>query len=477
MTKPSGTDSPMTPEQKRFEATAKVSESLNKGAPALERFLKRWSSQPDLSDWRAESSWAQIQQSPVRARSMLYMGALVILALIIWAYFAPLEEVTRGEGKIIPSSQLQVVQSLDGGIVKSIEVTEGQRVEKGQILMRLDQTRSLSDIRESQARILNLEAETTRLRAQIAAELPIFDPALAEKAPQLIEDQSSLYLSSLEELKEQQSGLEEQRVQRQQDLEEALAAARQAREVKSLAQQELDKKRPLLRSGAVSDVDILQLEREIARANGDLERAHASILRAEAGIRESTSRLSEARLSFQNRWRSELADSQVRLNALLQEESGLADRVHQTEIRSPVPGIVQRIFSTTVGGVVLPGRELLEIVPVDDQLIVEAKVSPVDIAFLRPGLPATVKLTAYDFNIFGGLQAELEHISADTITDDQDNTFYLVRLRTLENEISNSLPIIPGMTAEVDIITGEKTILNYLLKPVLRATSEAMRER
>ncbi|PSF07499.1 HlyD family type I secretion periplasmic adaptor subunit [Marinobacter halophilus] len=477
MTKPSGADSPKTQEQKRFEATAKVSESLNRGAPALERFLKRWSSQPDLSDWRAESSWAQIQQSPLRARSMLYVGALVILALIIWAYFAPLEEVTRGEGKIIPSSQLQIVQSLDGGIVKTIEVTEGQRVEKGQILMRLDKTRSLSDIRERQARILNLEAETSRLRAQIAAELPIFDPALAEKSPQLIDDQTSLYLSSLEELKEQQSGLEEQRIQRQQDLEEALAASRQAREVKSLAQQELDKKRPLLRSGAVSDVDILQLEREIARANGDLERAQASTLRAEAGIRESSSRLSEAKLTFQNRWRSELADAQVRLNALLQEESGLADRVQQTDIRSPVLGIVQRIFSTTVGGVVLPGKELLEIVPVDDQLIVEARVSPVDIAFLRPGLPATVKLTAYDFNIFGGLQAELEHISADTITDDQDNTFYLVRLRTLENEISNSLPIIPGMTAEVDIITGEKTILNYLLKPVLRATSEAMRER
>ena len=340
MTKPSRTDSPVTPEQKRFEATAKVSESLNKGAPVLERFLKRWSSQPDLSDWRAESSWAQIQQSPVRARSMLYVGTLVILALIIWAYFAPLEEVTRGEGKIIPSSQLQVVQSLDGGIVKSIEVTEGQRVEKGQILMRLDQTRSLSDIRERQARILNLEAETSRLRAQIAAELPIFDPKLAEKSPQLIDDQTSLYLSSLEELKEQQSGLEEQRIQRQQDLEEALAASRQAREVKSLAQQELDKKRPLLRSGAVSDVDILQLEREIARANGDLERAQASILRAEAGIRESTSRLSEARLTFQNRWRSELADAQVRLNALLQEESGLADLVQQTDIGPPVPRIV-----------------------------------------------------------------------------------------------------------------------------------------
>ncbi|TVP53386.1 MAG: HlyD family type I secretion periplasmic adaptor subunit [Halomonadaceae bacterium] len=466
-----------TPEQKRFEATGKISAHLNKKVPFFERILKRWAAQPNLSDWQSEISWAQLQQSPLRAKTMLYLGALVIVGLLVWAYFAPLEEVTRGEGRIIASSQLQIVQTLDGGVIKSIEVREGQRVQQGQLIMSLDQTRSLSDIRERQARILSLEAETIRLRAQITGFEPVFGLELAEEAPQLITDQLSLHKSGLEELKEQQAGLTEQRIQREQDLEEALAARRQARNVRTLAQQELDQKRPLLRSGAVSEIDLLQLEREIARVTGDLERAEASILRAQAGIRESANRLAEAKLTFQNRWRAELADAQVRLTALRQEESGLADRVLQTNIRSPVSGIVQRIFNNTIGGVVLPGKELVEIVPVDDQLIVEAQISPSDIAFLRPGLQATVKLTAYDFNIFGGLRAELEHISADTITDDQDNTFYLVRLRTIENEMSDSFVIIPGMTVEVDIITGEKTVLNYLLKPVLRATSEAMRER
>lgn len=466
-----------TAEQKRFEAINKVSGNVSKRTPLIDRFLKRWGTQPDLSDWKGQMTWAQLQQQPLRARTLLYTGFLVVVALIVWAYFAPLEEVTRGEGRIIPSSQLQVVQSLDGGIVQSIEVREGERVEEGQLLMRLDQTRSLSDIRERQARILYLSAETTRLRAQIDLQPPQFDEALKQNAPQLVADQQALYEGNLSELRDQQAALEEQKTQRQQDLEEARSSARQAEEITSLAREELAKKRPMLQTGAVSDTDILQLERELARAQGNLERARASILRSQAAIREIGSKLSESRSTFQNRWRAELAEAQVRLNALKEEETGLADRVEQAEIRSPVDGIVQRIFNNTVGGVVLPGREIIEIVPVDDQLIVEAKVSPVDIAFLRPGLPATVKLTAYDFNIFGGLRAELEHISADTITDEDDNTFYLVRLRTLENELSGELPIIPGMTAQVDIITGKKTVLSYLLKPVLRATSEAMRER
>ncbi len=466
-----------TAEQKRFQAIGKVSDGVNKHTPLIDRFLKRWGTQPDLSDWKAQMSWAQLQQKPLRARTLLYTGLLVVIALIVWAYFAPLEEVTRGEGRIIPSSQLQVVQSLDGGIVQSIEVREGQRVEEGQLLMRLDQTRSLSDIRERQARILNLRAETTRLRAQIELQPLEFAPDLVQDAPQLVADQRAIFEGNLSELEDQQEALREQKIQREQDLEEARSSARQAREVTSLAREELAKKRPMLQTGAVSDADILQLERELARAQGNLERARASILRSQAAIRETDSKLSESRSTFQNRWRAELAEAQVRLNALREEETGLADRVEQAEIRSPVDGIVQRIFNNTVGGVVLPGREIIEIVPVDDKLIVEARISPVDIAFLRPGLPATVKLTAYDFNIFGGLQAELEHISADTITDEDDNTFYLVRLRTLENELTGELPIIPGMTAQVDIITGEKTVLSYLLKPVLRATSEAMRER
>lgn len=477
MTDPKQPDKDSTNDQKRFEAVNKVSQSVSKKTSLIERALKKWGAQPNLSDWKDQMSWAQLQQKPLRARALLYGGLIAVLALIIWAYFAPLEEVTRGEGRIIPSSQLQVVQSLDGGIIQSINVSEGQRVEKGQLLMRLDQTRSLSDIREQQARILNLRAETTRLRAQIDMQPPMFDPELEAQAPQLIADQRAIYAGNLSELEDQQSGLREQKIQRQQDLEQAKSELRQAREVSALAQEELNKKRPMLRTGAVADTDILQLEREVARARGNLERARSEITGTEAAIREIDNKLSESRSTFRNRWRAELAEAQVRLNALREEETGLADRVQQAEIRSPVDGIVQRIFNNTVGGIVLPGREIIEIVPVDDQLIVEARVSPVDIAFLRPGLPATVKLTAYDFNIFGGLKAELEHISADTITDDEDNTFYLVRLRTLENELSGDLPIIPGMTAQVDIITGEKTVLSYLLKPVLRATSEAMRER
>lgn len=477
MTDPADKRLKKTREQRRFESVGTFSDRVTHSTSVFTRLFNRWTSQPKLTNWEEDASWAELQQEPLKARGLLYMAAFTILALIVWAYFAPLDEVTRGQGRVIPSSQLKVLQSLDGGIVKTIDIREGQRVEQGQILMTLDQTRSLADVGELQARILNLRAETVRLRAQINREPPEFSSELKSSAPQLISDQRALYTSNLAELDQQLGSLEEQKIQRRQDLLEAQATLRQSRRVRDLAQQELEATRPLLKSGAVSEVEVLRLEREISQAEGDFKRAQAAIERSQAAIREIENRIQEATLTFQNRWRSELAEVQVRLNSLQQEEAGLADRVQQTQIRSPVNGIVKRIHTNTVGGVVLPGRELIEIVPVEDQLIVEARVSPVDIAFLRPGLPATIKLTAYDFNIFGGLDAEVEHISADTITDEENNTFYLVRLKTQSHESTNDLAIIPGMTAQVDIITGQKTVLEYLLKPVLRATSEAMRER
>ncbi|MCH8500112.1 MAG: HlyD family type I secretion periplasmic adaptor subunit [Marinobacter sp.] len=464
-------------EQKRFEGMGRLSRLFANRVPLVDRLLARWASQPKLSDWRAEANWAELQQTPLRARALLYLCALTLFALLIWAAFAQLDEVTRGDGRVIPTSQLQVIQSQDGGVVRSIMVREGQLVEAGQPLLQLDQTRFLADVRERRARIMSLEAETARLRALTEMQPLNMPPELSELMPQLVEDQRQLYESSLSELNEQLLALDEQRVQRQQELREFQAAARQSRNVRTLAQQELDTTRPLLRSGAVSEIDILRLEREISRASGDIERAEAQIQRAEAAIREVDIRKREAQLSMVNRWRSQLAEAQVTLQALREEEAGLADRVQQTEIRAPVAGIVQRLYVSTIGGVVMPGRELIEIVPIDDQLIIEARIAPNDIAFLRPGLPAVIKLSAYDFNIFGGLSAELEHISADTITDERDNTFYLVRLRTLSNELAGDLPIIPGMTAQVDIVTGRKTVMAYLLNPVLRATREAMRER
>lgn len=244
-----------------------------------------------------------------------------------------------------------------------------------------------------------------------------------------------------------------------------------------LGMQELAKTRPLLASGAVSEVDILRLEREVSKARGDSEQATAQIARVQAAIGEAQRKIQETELSFRNDARKDLADTMGKLNALNEGSVALADKVDKAQVKSPVRGRVQRLLANTVGGVVQPGKDIVEIVPLDDALVLEAKVAPRDIAFIHPGQDSTVKFTAYDFSVYGGLDAKVENISPDTVTDDRGNSFYLVRVRTTRSNFSEKMPIIPGMTAEVDILTGRKTVLSYLLKPVLKAHAYALRER
>ena len=227
----------------------------------------------------------------------------------------------------------------------------------------------------------------------------------------------------------------------------------------------------------MSQVDILRLERDVTKNRGEAEQASAQIARAAAAIAESQRKAQEAELAFRNEARRDLAEAMGKLNALTEDAVALADQVSKSRILSPVRGRVQRLLANTVGGVVQPGKDIVEIVPLDDTLVLEARVAPKDIAFIRPDQAATVKFTAYDFSIYGGLEAKVENISPDTVVDDRGNAFYLVRVRTLKPGFNDKLPIIPGMTAEVDVLTGQKTVLSYLLKPVLRVREGALRER
>ena len=213
------------------------------------------------------------------------------------------------------------------------------------------------------------------------------------------------------------------------------------------------------------------------KSRGDAEQAAAQIARVQAAIGEAQRKAQETELTFRNEARKEMADTLGKLNALNEGAVALADKVDKAQVRSPVRGRVQRLLANTVGGVVQPGKDIVEIVPLDDALLLEAKVMPKDIAFIRPGQSATVKFTAYDFSIYGGLDAEVENISPDTVVDDRGNAYYLVRVRTRRANFSEKMPIIPGMTAEVDILTGNKTVMSYLLKPVLKAQAYALRER
>jgi membrane fusion protein, adhesin transport system len=469
-----------TSQQRIFEGIGSASQGLgNAGRPFFERIFARILPPPRAAelDWATDADWARLQQEPLRARSVLRIALLMFVILLLWAAFAEVDEVTRGEGKVIPSLQLQVVQSVDGGVVEEILVREGQVVEAGELLLRVDPTRFVSSLRENRALYLSLQAKGARLTALTQGTPFVIPEEVLSESPDIAEHERRLYETSKQEIDAQLSIARDQLNQRRQELNEVRSRYEQASRGLELAQQELNVTRPLLQSGAVSEVDLLRLERDVTRFRGERDQSAAQISRVQSAIAEATGKIQEVELNVRNVWRTELSDTMGRLATLTEGSRALADRVKHAEIRAPVRGTVSRLRVTTVGGVVQPGRDLVEIVPLDDALILEARVAPKDIAFLRPGQDAVVKFTAYDFAIYGSLSAVLEHISADTVMDEKGNAYYLVRVRTHEASLGESLPIIPGMVAEVDILTGKKTVLSYLLKPVLRAKANALSER
>jgi len=412
-----------------------------------------------------------------RAQTIVRAAVVVVVLLIVWASLARVDEVTKGDGKVIPSRQLQLVQSFDGGVVSEILVKEGQVVEKDQLLLKIDETRATSGVRESAAQGFALRARQARLRA--LAEGSAFQPpaATGDDEKRIVEEERRLYETRLSELNMMVAINHQQLQQRQQELSEMRSRKTSADRSLELSQQELSKTRPLLATGAVSEVDILRLEREVSKARGDSEQSSAQIARVQASIGEAQRKMQETELNFRNEARKEMAETLGKLNALNEGAVALTDKVDKSQIKSPVRGRVQRLLANTVGGVVQPGKDIVEIVPLDDALVLEAKVMPKDIAFIHPGQAATVKFSAYDFSIYGGLGAEVENISPDTVVDERGNAFYLVRVRTHQSNFSEKMPIIPGMTAEVDILTGNKTVMSYLLKPVLKGKAYALRER
>ena len=413
-----------------------------------------------------------------RAQKIVRAALVVVLLLIVWACLAHVDEITKGDARVISSRQLQLVQSLDGGVVSEILVKEGQVVEKDQLLLKIDETRATSGVRESAAQGFALRARQARLRA-IAEGTP-FQPPVPGDNPEekrIVEEERRLYETRLSELNTMVAINQQQLQQRQQELGEMRARKTSADRSLDLSVQELNKTKPLLASGAVSEVDILRLEGSVSKARGDSEQAGAQIARVQASIGEASRKIQETELTFRNDARKEMADVIGKLNALNQGAVALTDKVDKSQIKAPLRGRVQRLLANTVGGVVQPGKDIVEIVPLDDALLLEAKVLPKDIAFIHPGQAATVKFTAYDFSIYGGMAAEVDNISPDTVIDERGNAFYLVRVRTTQVKFSEKMPIIPGMTAEVDILTGNKSVMSYLLKPVLKGKAYALRER
>ncbi|UZE18195.1 HlyD family type I secretion periplasmic adaptor subunit [Pseudomonas sp. B21-054] len=428
-----------------------------------------------------EVNKALIEDAPRVVRLTIWGIIGFFVFLMLWANFAEIDEVTKGDGKAIPSSKIQKIQNLEGGIVAELFVKEGQIVEAGAPLIRLDDTRFVSNVGETEADRQAMLLRVERLSAEVD-DRPLNFPADVLKAvPRQAASEESLYLSRRQQLHDEIGGLQEQLIQRQQELREFISKQAQYRSGLALQRQEINMSEPLVAQGAVSPVEVLRLKRAEVETRGQLDATTLAIPRAESAIKEVQRKIDETRGKFRSDALTQLNEARTDLNKAQATGKALEDRVSRTLVTSPVRGIVNKLLVNTIGGVIQPGSDLVEIVPLDDTILVEAKIRPQDIAFLHPGQDATVKFTAYDYTIYGGLKAKLEQIGADTITDeDKKTTYYIIKLRTERSHLGTDekpLLIIPGMVASVDIITGKKTVLSYLLKPIIKARSEALHER
>jgi adhesin transport system membrane fusion protein len=421
-----------------------------------------------------------LAQTPRGGRAIVWGILILFVIFTIWAYHSEIEQVTRGEGKVIPSSQIQVVQNLEGGILSEIMVHVGELVKKDQLLLRIDETRFSSSFKQNRVKYLSFKARAARLLAEANGKEFKVPQEIMDENPEIGIRERELFESRKREFQSTLNILEEQIRQRQHEYNELTTKLEELTRTNALLQKELELTRPLVAQGAVSEVEVLHLERQGSQMQGEIATIKQTIPKAQSRLQEAQLEVKEAQLSFFNEAKSELNQVLAELDEVAASAIALEDRLRRTNVRSPVTGTINRLLVNTEGGVIQPGMDLIEIVPLEDTLVIEARIKPADIAFLRPEQEAKVKFTAYDFTVYGGLDAKLEHISADSITDDKGNSFYLVRLRTTKNYLgpeSDPLPIIPGMVASVDILTGKKTILAYLLKPVLRAKYMALREQ
>lgn len=426
---------------------------------------------------------AAVMRGPRVSAHLILLVVIVFFVLAgLWASRADLDQVATGSGRVIPSGQVQIVQNLEGGILANIEVAQGDKVDSGQILLTIDDTQASSQLRGDRARELALVAVISRLEAEKEGRAPAFPEEISTERPDLVQAETALFQARQTELQSALEVLRRQRQQRVQELRELEARITQLVGSLDKIREEVAILGPLVEQGVSARIELIRLERQENDIAGELETTRQAIPRVRAALNEVDSRMGERRAAFQTMVAAELASAGGELASIREAVTSAADRVRRTDVRSPVDGVVKQVLVNTVGGVVQPGQNLVEIVPLEDNLLVETKIRPADIAFLRPELPAKVKFTAYDFAVYGGLDGTVENISVDTITDPVNGeTYYQARVRTARNflvgEEGETLPIIPGMVAEVDILTGKKTVLEYLLNPILRAKEKAFRER
>lgn len=412
---------------------------------------------------------------------LLWVIALGLAAFVAWAATYKIEETARAVGRVIPSQQVQTVQSLEGGIVRAVNVAEGDIVDAGDVLMQIDDTRFDSERGELLERESAIEAEIARLEAEarFASEIT-YPQGLRMRNPLATAAELQVFLSRRDQLSQEMKVLSSQLEQRRSELNEVRAQRTRTRTILEPLSAEIALTQEMFDRGLVPQIELLRLQSRMAELTGDIAVSEATELRMLGAIAEAENQIEAARSSYVLTARQRLAQLQVELAVVQEALRSANDRVTRAQLRAPVRGTVNTINAKTIGAVVQPGAPLIEIVPVDDSLLIEADLGPRDIAFVSTGETASVKISAYDYLIYGALEGEVIRIGADTIASSEGVEFFRVVVRTDKSYLGTQedpLPITPGMIASVDIQTGEKTVLSYLAKPILRAQSEALRER
>lgn len=422
--------------------------------------------------------------------------AVFFLCLIIWAAIADVDEVTHAEGSVVGSQRTQTIQNLEGGILRAVLVHEGQIVDKGTVLAQLDNEMAESAYRDAVNKAMENSLAVLRLESEIKGDPPVFpenidawaekvigrrvEAAMLGRVNQIIQDQENAWHSRRDQLNAELEVLQSQYKQRLHDVEELTARKLQLDRSLELSIEQRNTAYSLVQRNNFSKLEYLGMQQRVVELQGQIDSLAATIPKAKAAADEARQRIASRKAEHVAAVTEEINKRRQELNSLRESLSAGRDRVTRTELRAPVRSTVKQIYISTVGGVVKPGEPIMDLVPLDDTLVVEAKVKPQDVAFLRPGQEVMVKVSAYDFSIYGGLEGKLESISADTIEDKRGEHFYLVKVRTQKNAIvhhNESLPIIPGMVVTADILIGKKTVLDYLLKPILKAKQNALRER
>lgn len=434
---------------------------------------------PEDYEFMNSLSAAIAEQAPIKIRWTIYFWVITMTIFILWASFTQIDEITRGAGEVVPSGQNQMVQNLEGGIVKKIMVKVGDSVVKGQPLLKIDNVMTEAQNDSTTIKAMELMAKMIRLEAESEGKAFQVNPEIKKQMPSLFANEESLYVSRQQQYSAKIRSLQDQK-QKEQELKENEQKIIHLKQSESLINEEVNMMKPMVEQGVKSKVAFMKLQREQSRIAEELSSAQNAIPRIKASISEAENNVQEAQSEFRNSAKKELNEVTAEAMRIKESAKALGDQIDRTLVRSPINGVIQKIYIHTVGGVIKPGEDLIEIVPTDDTLWLEVKIKPSDIAFVYPGQKAVVKFTAYDFAIYGSLDGEVVHISADTTEDEKENTFYTIHIKTDENHLGTAekpLKIIPGMTVNVDILTGKKSVMDYILKPILKARQYTFTER